>query len=195
MKTPPIWGYIVGISMMFFGGCGVLNDIKLINTPMLFDVQKKMWEDISNMEKKSDSTSLAYSDSMLSKIHKNNHLQTLGDMAKSMEEVYGMSDFTRTWIVRFGYIGLFVAIIYILGGVFLLLKRNFSIKLAYGSIALSILFSIVRWWVLAIDSGPGQVIGLAAGTSQIFGLVIDFILLVVIFASDKTAYYQNSTIE
>ena len=192
MKTPT-WGIVVGILMILFGGCGAMTDLQQINMPNMLDMQNKMWDGMSKKRIENDSLAAQnYDSTAVSSDQKNSF--DVEDIAKSMEEVFHISEFTRTWMVRFGYIGLFVVLIYMLAGVFLLIKRNFSIKLAYGAIALSMVFGITQWLVLASDPTTDQLIGVASGTSQLFGLVIDFVLLVAIWAADKTAYYPEEII-
>lgn len=91
-------------------------------------------------------------------------------------EKFNLSDLEVTWIIRFAYIGLLVWFIFIIGGIFLLIKKVFSIKLAYVSIALSILFFIIQ----CIVFNPSN--------SVLFGLLIVVVLLIVLLASDKTAF-------
>jgi hypothetical protein len=187
MKTPT-WGYIVGVCMMFFGGCGVVSNLQQISTPKVLDMQRKVFDGMANNEKDADSLVPRSLDSLGITIDQKKLSKAFGKMSKSIESAFHMSDFTRTWMVRFGYIGLFTAVIYILGGVFLLIKRRFSLKLAYGAIVLSILFNITRWLVLTLGSTKDDFVGYTTGSLHLFGLVIDIILIVVIIASDKTAY-------
>ena len=108
-------------------------------------------------------------------------------MSEAMEEAFYISDFTKTWIVRFGYIGLFLSLLYVLGGVFLLIPKKHSINLAYLALVLSFVFSILTYVVITSDA-KNSFVGMATGFTQIGGIIIDFILLIVIIASDKTAY-------
>lgn len=83
-----------------------------------------------------------------------------------------------------------MATLYILSGVFLLLKGSFSIQLVYVALATSIVFSGIQTLVLASDP-PGGLISKSAGFSNIFGIIVDIILVVVIIAIDKTTYVNN----
>lgn len=87
-----------------------------------------------------------------------------------------LSDFERTWNIRFVYIGLLVWFIFIVGGIFLLIKKSYSVKFAYVAITLSILFFIIQCIVFVPNS------------AVLFGLLVGFVLLIVLSVSDKTAF-------
>lgn len=194
MKTPT-WATTIGIIMIVLGGCSVMNDVKAIRLPE--DLEKAM--SIMKKEKrepklnKQDSITLEGIDS-LSAIQENeaeeDSISFGGSGKQSVEEFLLLTDFTKTWIVRFGYIGLLSAVLYILGGVFLLVRRNFSITLAYGVLIFSILSSGAQAAMLTSGSSSG-IIAITTGLGQLLGILIDIILLAVIFASDKDAYSKQ----
>jgi hypothetical protein len=86
---------------------------------------------------------------------------------------------------------LFSAALYILGGVFLLVRRNFSIKLAYAVLGISILCSGAQAAVLTSSSSSG-IIALSTGLGQVLGIIVDIILLAIIFTQDKEAYASQN---
>ncbi|MEP4533999.1 MAG: hypothetical protein ABJ004_13000 [Cyclobacteriaceae bacterium] len=178
MKTPT-WAIVVGIFLMLFGGCSVSKSIQAINMPDMIEMQTKMME---KMTQSSDS---------LSNNSINEQTEVFQGMAEGMQEMFAMSEFTKTWTVRFGYLGIVVAIIYVFSGIFLMVRRDFSIKLAYGALILSMVFSAIQSLVLASDSSGGY-ISKAAGFGNSFGIILDLILLVVIVAMDKSAFQFNS---
>lgn len=98
-------------------------------------------------------------------------------------EQFNLSDYERTWNIRFVYIGLLIWFIFIIGGIFLLIKKTYSIKLAYIAIALSILFYISQLFVFMPNG------------NILFSLLIGLVLLVVLFVSDKTAFYSEEEFE
>jgi hypothetical protein len=189
MKTPT-WATTIGIIMIVLGGCSVMNDIKSIRLPA--DLEKGMAimkEERDKSEKEKDSVVIESHDSLWVAEQKEveDDSVTFGNHKESIEKFLELTPFTKTWIVRFGYIGLLASAFYILGGVFLLVKRNFSIKLAYTVLAISILTSGAQAAVLTSGSATG-VIALTTGLAQLAGVIIDIILLAVIFSSDKEAY-------
>lgn len=186
MKTPT-WGILIGIFMMLFGGCSVINDMQTVYMPDVIEMQKNMMEGFSQgVNTTSDSTNVA--DTISSVVDRSGNDEAFKNMEKTMNKMFYMSDFTKTWMVRFGYIGALVSLVYILGGVFLLIRKDYSIKLVYAVLLLSIAFAITKAVVLSSEASSG-LIAFASGYSQMFGVVIDIVFLVVIVASDKTTYY------
>jgi uncharacterized membrane protein HdeD (DUF308 family) len=190
MKTPT-WATTIGIIMIVLGGCSVMNDIKSVTLPS--DLEKAMT--IMKKEKgkaklnKQDSTTMAVIDSLETEDRdpEEDSISFAGGKKQSVEQFLELTDFTKTWIVRFGYIGLFSAVLYILGGVFLLVRRRFSIKLVYAVLGISILCSGAQAAVLTSSSSSG-IIALSTGLGQVLGIIVDIILLAVIFTQDKEAY-------
>lgn len=183
METP-VWAYVIGIMMILFGGCSITGDLQSINYPNILDRQQEILEGFSA---KNETPQIDSLESDINKIAGLGEQQILNNMAKSMKEMFSVSEFTKKWMVRFGYIGLIFSILYVFAGIFLLIKKNFSINLAYSALALSIILSIVKSIVLSSDSSGGSIL-MISGFSQIFEIIIDIILLTVIVASDKTAY-------
>ena len=191
MKTPT-WATFTAIMMIVFGGCSIVNDIKSITLPGMLEKQKgvikeKMEEarahaiedSIKNAEAP-DSVSRAENDD-------DDDEESFGEKQKKVEEAMKLPEFSKIWIVRFGYVGLVSAALYILGGIFLLVRRNFSIKLAYAVLIVSIITSAAQAIVLTSGSSSG-IIALTTGLGQLVGIALDIILIAVIFASDKEAY-------
>jgi hypothetical protein len=192
MKTPT-WATVTGILMIVFGGCSVMNDIKSITLPAVLEKQKGLVK-----EKMEEARAHAKEDS-LSRVASADSLSTDEDAEESfeekekkVEEAMKLPEFSKIWIVRFGYVGLFSAALYIVGGIFLLVKRGFSIKLAYSVLIVSIVTSGAQLAVLTSGSSSG-IIALTTGLGQIVGIIIDIILMSVIFASDKEAYVFTDT--
>jgi hypothetical protein len=183
MKTPT-WAIVVGIFLMLFGGCSVTKSIQAINMPDMLEMQKEM------MNKMSQTSSTTSTDS-LTNDGANEQLEVFQGMAEGMQEMFVMSEFTKTWTVRFGYLGIIVALAYIFSGIFLMVRRPFSIKLAYGALTLSMIFSGIQSMVLASDSSGGFM-SKAAGFGNSFGIILDLILLVIIVAMDKSAFQFDS---
>src|SRR6056297_3055003 len=152
MKTPT-WAIVIGICLMLFGGCSVTKNIQSIIMPDMLEMQKNMMKKMAGSSTTNSSDSLSASTRVDTADIKG--AEMFKNMAEGMQEMFGMSDFTKTWTVRFGYIGLLVSIIYILSGVFLLIKKKFSIKLVYTALILSIVFSGIQSLVLASDSTGG----------------------------------------
>ncbi len=187
MKTPT-WALVVGIMMLLFGSCSLNGDLQSIYSPKMFEIQEKILDGMSDGMKdaQSDSTKTNKEDATETTSNLDDKIM-FEKMSENMKDMFHVSDFTKTWMVRFGYIGIIVSIIYILGGLFLLIKKPFSIKLVYVALGLSIIFSIVKVIVLSADSSD-SFITMTAGFSEMFGVVFDIILLIVILTSNREVY-------
>jgi len=183
MKTPT-WAIVVGILLLLGGGCSLTKNAQSIYTPQMLEMQQKM------MNKMADSSPRFENDSLpthsISEESKANN-EVFKNMTESMQEMFFMSEFTKKWTVRLGIIGLIVASIYILSGVFLLIKKPFSIQLVYFALLLSVLFSITQSVILTSDAASGFM-AKSSALSNIFGIVFDIILLIIIVLMDKSAY-------
>lgn len=113
------------------------------------------------------------------------------EMADTMKEMFVLSDFNRKWIIRFGYIGLLVCAIYLMSGAFLVNRNVFGIRFVYGALILSIAFTLIQMLVISSDSGTGF-IGKLSSYGNIFGLVVDLILLIVFSVIDKKDYFKSN---
>lgn len=74
-------------------------------------------------------------------------------------------------------------------GVFLLLKKPFSIPLVYIALTASMVVTLAQYMVLSSDSSGG-ILAAVTGTGQLFGIIIDLVLLIVVITVDKSAYNQ-----
>jgi hypothetical protein len=202
MKTPT-WGVVIGILMVLFGGCSVMSDINAIRLPAILEKQRailhekveerKNEEKIENAaEAEEDDDTLQDStiteDTSLVQIEIDTDKGDPDETMKKVDDILNLSEFTQTWMVRFGYIGIVISVLYLLAGIFLLIPKKFSIKLAYTALILSITLSGTSAVILTTDSTSTGFIGLVTGFSQIFGVIIDIVLLAIIFASEKEAY-------
>ncbi|MBS1593958.1 MAG: hypothetical protein JST76_08640 [Bacteroidetes bacterium] len=193
MKTPT-WAYIVGILMMLLGGCSTIKNCQLILTPVLLENQKAMMKGLVPMVSvRVDTTTQTLGDSSITVIEKTRSPLGNKEMIQNMEKMFYMSDFQKTWIVRLGYIGFIPSLIYIVGGLFLLIKRRFSIKLACSALILSALFSVIRTVVLLKDASIGF-IAMSSSFGMIFGVIMDVILLIIILASDRSYYLPRQEV-
>jgi len=174
--------------MIVFGGCSVLNDLQAINLPA------KLEEKMIPLESKTAESKENSSDTLTSKQDTVQLAKRKAEKREKMEkarQALPIPETTKLWIVRFGYIGFFISIIYTLAGVFLLIPKKFSIKLAYGALVLSIAFSAVKTIVLTSSGSSSGVIALTMGATQLFGIILDIILLSVIFSAENKEGFTN----
>lgn len=206
MKTPT-WAIVFGIILMLFGGCGLMKNSQAIMMPAVMETQEKMMKGISEGIKKSEKERKERErleqendrqDTSLTDDQSITPPEELGEeelpidneafseaMEESMSEVFTISDFNKKWTVRFGYIGILVCAIYLLSGAFLVTRKIFAIHFVYFALGLSILFSLVSMLVLTSDSGSGF-FGKMSAFGNIFGMVLDLILLIVFVVLNKT---------
>lgn len=194
MKTPT-WATVTGILMIVFGGCSVMNDIKSITLPTMLEKQKSLvqekMKEARTHQLEEDSIANASADSLAQAgnddIEEDEEEESFEEKEKKVDEMLKLPEFSKIWIVRFGWVGLVSAILYAIGGIFLLVKKPFSIKLAYVVLGISIITSATQAAVLTSGSSSG-IIALTTGLSQLVGVLIDIILIAVIWTSDKEAY-------
>ena len=114
---------------------------------------------------------------------------------KSVKDMFGtmvdLPEKTIKKIITFGYIGLFFSFLFLVGCVFLLIKKSFSIKLAYAVLGTNILFSVVRWVMLSGEGGTLISLGNSLGAA--ISIFTCLILFIVILSSDKTHYEEVYT--
>ena len=165
MKVPT-WAITVGVIMILLGGCSPLSDYSQINTK----------ENIADQQE------------IMEKISENGDSEEFGEIAESMMDMMKMSEYTQTWLVRFGYIGLVISLLYVLAGIFLINPKPFSIKLAYAALILSAVATIAQLVVLNMDEEANQLMSLGNSFSSGFGIFIDLILLVIVGSADKSRF-------
>ena len=203
----PTWAIIVAILMMLVGGCGIKNDAQSINIRTFLSLKDKI---VNKIETKKNRTSKESIDTNLSANIKEETIDSgdvdyaenvvsedtlKSDSSKSDDEInvkemvddmLNIPEETIVSIIRFGYIGLFFSFLFIVGGIFLLIKKKFSLKLAYGVIAANIVFAIIKWTVLSGKGGTLLSIGNSVGAA--FTIFIALILFIVIVSCDKSHY-------
>lgn len=205
MKRPG-WGTAIGVLMIIFGGCTVKDSLEAIYMPEMLENSREMIESSLQEEgipQDSIDSIIRTLDSLqvMNESGDSLNLETdIGDLSQSnsiekfvlsnISDVFNMSEHTKTWMVRFGYIGVFIALIYALAGVFMLIMKPYSIHLAYGALVLSVVFVIIR--ALILGSEGGELLTISTYIKSGVSAVIDVVLILVIFSSDKFEYEQLS---
>ncbi|MBK9733526.1 MAG: hypothetical protein IPO92_00600 [Saprospiraceae bacterium] len=169
-KTPT-WAIITAVFIMLIGGCGIKNDIQSIKIRDIIAMKDNIFNaiDKDNMENLDTSivktsnvdsitpervdTTLVVNDTMSGKdsitsLTGKEDKNEREDVKKMLNEVFTISEKMIGRFIIFGYIGLIFSVLLIVGGLFLLIKKSFSIKLVYAAIGANILFSLVRWIML-----------------------------------------------
>lgn len=175
MKTPA-WAYVIGFLMLFFGFWGAYNDLEYI--------QKSANQEIIVADSLSSDEQLKTETQQLSKKEKiKNSIQ------ENVNKAFEKTEHTKVWMLRFAYLGIFLALFYVLAGFFLLIPKNFSLALAFTILGLSMLISIIEARVLW--TAPNfNLASIAAGFKQVSGIIIDGLFLIIVAASDKSVYFR-----
>lgn len=180
----PVWGYVIGIIMIFFGGCSTIQNTQKVFTPKILEMQENMMNNVhAEFETaKMDSTIISSKDSLA--IKKLNKFNTIKN---SLHDMVGFTDHYKRWIVIFGYIGIVLSLLYIVGGIFLMVIRRFSLKITYSVLIAYIIFDIVQMIVLSLETKSGLAVA-SIVSNNLFGTCLDIGLLVIILVCDKTVY-------
>jgi len=197
--TKPGWATAIGVIMIMFGGCGAFDKIGDINSDKItLMMDQAMDESMNEAYKNQDSIKTIKYEEIDS-----NGLEGLSiltdsivvdsmnnvDMPATMKQAFNISDYRKTWLKRFGYMGLIIALLFVIGGIMLLSTKKFTIPIVLSAIALSLAFGIFQYFIYSADSGSGKWIGIGENIGIAFGVIVDIILLIVVSVSDK-AYFK-----
>lgn len=191
----PAWGYVVGIIMLLMGGSGIITDLQYINSPSIIALQKETLDGITKdiRIRNSDSTYTQIDIKKATSVNRTDRRKLYNNIATTLYDFLDVSEFTLKWFVRFGYIGLLFSILKMVGGTFLMIKRPFSYVLAISILILSFGFNIIQFMIFGSDFTAG-LLSLLVGYSQLFFAIFNLILIIIVLASDKTAYFNFKSI-
>jgi hypothetical protein len=185
MATPG-WALFVGIVMMLIGGCGAVNSINLIRNP---DTFTQLQVELETAQLELDSVVVSESkgeDSLLMAKEEAGEL-----MLEGISEMMDISDYREEWIFRLAKYGLVFSFLYLIGGLMLMIKRPWSILLAYLALFASVLFNAFQFYIYSQD--PRQ--GMLETFSYIpiaLTLLFSIVSLIIVATSDKTAYLPKA---
>lgn len=191
MKSPR-WALVVGFIMILVGSCSVNKHVQLLKVPELIDMKNGLLDDVSIEINSTNIDSLSSDlDDITMTVEEAEELEDLIDFFSNLdtgiEEALIISEYAETWLVRLGYAGIAFAIIYILGGLMLLIPKPASIQVAYIGLGLALIFNIIHWIVISLDPNPG-LLSQSTGSVNILGIGIDLLLLAIVYLSDKSAF-------
>ena len=210
----PTWAIIVAILMMLIGGCGIKNDIQYINIRSMLAMKDKFMNKIdASIEKEKDSLAAVSPDAVAvdtltmdtiseeaeddfvntdtSAIDINGEKKDINEVKDMIEGFLDVPEETIQWMIRLGYIGLFFSVLFLVGGLFLLIKKDFSIQLAYTVLGANIAFSIFKWVMLSGKGGSMLAISNSIGAA--FSIIISIIVGIIIVSCDKSHYEESYT--
>ena len=208
----PVWAIVIGILMLLFGGCGACNRATEI---MLPDLNKIMEESMvvdydTNIEKSPEAQSDTLSSSNGQKLEDLSEedrkvLDLISDtilldenenidIESTILKTSYISDYRQKWIVRFGYIGLFIAIFFIIAGIMLIGFKKYTIPIVITGIALSMVSNIVQLVIYSADKESGALIGSLGNVGFYVSLAIDILLLILVLVLDKS-FFQPQVVQ
>jgi hypothetical protein len=172
--------------MVLFGSCGIVKNQQAIMMPKMLEAQQEMFRGLSaDFETpEMDSLLTIVEDSLGGTNQRANAQLPFRNMGAAMEKMMSMTEFQKTWIVRFGYLGFLVMGLYQLAGIFLLIQKPFSVKLAYVALGTSLVFSIIKTIVMSSDSSF-SLISMMSTFGESFGIIFDIALIIVIVTSTR----------
>jgi len=209
----PIWAIIVGVFMLLFGGCGALSKVGDIKTPEMMElVNETIDEAEANSKANTDSEIEEEGDSiqqtkvteltddekkileMFSDSVEVDSMQNV-DFETTMKNSFKFSEYRQTWMVRFGYMGLVVALLFLIGGIMLLASRKYTIPVVLTTLAVSLAFGILQLAIYAADVGTGKMIGNLSSIGIYFSIALDIVFLIIVMVCDKTYFQPAKVIE
>ena len=202
----PTWATVIGVIMLLFGGCGAFNDFQNINAEKILEFQNDMIIEMENEKiittsedtkkgtqpnKEMDSlaqkrmSKVLFGDTIV--------MDSLNqpDIESTVKSVLKFSDYRIMWTKRFGYIGLLISLLFIVGGVLFLAYKKYTIKANIAIIALSIGVAIFELFIYMSDTESGKMISTFGNVGIYVGIFLDVILLIIIMVMDKSYYNQD----
>jgi len=211
----PTWAIIVGVFMLLFGGCGALSKVGDIKTPEMMELVNETIEEAeanskantdSEIEEEEEGDSIQQTKvteltddekkilEMFSDSVEVDSMQNV-DFETTMKNSFKFSEYRQTWMVRFGYMGLVVALLFLIGGIMLLASRKYTIPVVLTTLAVSLAFGILQLAIYAADVGTGKMIGNLSSIGIYFSIALDIVFLIIVMVCDKTYFQPAKVIE
>jgi len=190
----PTWAILIGICMLLFGGCEMVSSTQAVYLPDVLEMQSNM---MKTMQENGTFGSVYPPDSILNSADSSAsamaQLQSkrMHDAFNQTRNIFSMSAYAKKWIVVFGYMGVLVGGFYFLSGIFLLVRLPFSIRLVFIALIISIVFNLTQTIVMSFDQ-EGGFMSKSFGIGNLFGVVLDVVLLIVLMVIDKSTYLPKN---
>ena len=189
----PTWVTVIAVLMALIGGCGAMNDIKQVNTVEVLELKDMILDNIdieNNLDSEGDRAKLDTIRAKLGLEPTNNDTTANNSVLGLLQDVTYVGPELKEFLVKTGYIGLVFSALYIIAGLFTFSSRRNSVPLVVMTIlGASFIFTIAQYVYLeTIPSSLLMSMGLNVGF--VFGGLIDIMLLIFWFTSDKY-YFQE----
>ena len=181
----PTWVILVSICFLFFGGCDVISG--------LFTTVGPDYSEEDPFEKLEKLQSEFADDSTKAELDSAFNSESAKMQQEQLKKMVGESWFATKWYKVFAYIGILVGAFYFISGIFLLMQKDYAIKMAYIALGVSIGFTIVQMITMSMSSSG--LLNFAGNIGFIFSISIDIILLIVIITADKSTFGTDDMAE
>ena len=163
-RSAPGWGRAIGIIMIILGGMGVFFNFYRLLMPSIFNFQRRLMHDMRDVNPNPEARKVS----------------------KVLDEMLYFDNTMETLIYIFSTVGIVVCILYIIGGVKLLKPRpknyNFARAILFAAIFVALLFYIFMF------AHRFSFFIFAMMFYSFFGTICDITLLIILSASNKSAY-------
>jgi len=169
----PTWATIIGVLAIIFGIIGILSGAQEMAMPSMIETQKEVQKEMmSNLASGANGIPAPPA-------------AGVANMMEAMNTQLELPEWYMSWAPIMGLLSIVIASIYLASGVFLLIVKQFAVKLFYVAIGLSILWAAIQA-VIFEKTGVGIIMAQMAGS--VASLAIDIVLLFVVLFCSKEAF-------
>ena len=198
----PGWATVIGVIMLLIGGCGGLDNFGDTKAEEMMQKQEAILDELEadiSVEKDSleQAEVLDSNDQKIIKILGDTIVKDSNDnvsVKETIRNITRMSDYRLEWIKKFGYIGLFISLLFIVAGIMFLTQRKYTIQVAILVLAISLVVGIFQFIIYRSDTGTSEMMSKVANVEIYVSIFIDIVLLITIMVLDKS-YYNEAHFE
>jgi len=214
----PTWVIFYAIFIILIGGCSLMSKVGDTQTGKLLKLQESILENtdfeseitINNNEDQSEgndhNNSMDSLDSESIKETNERIAALIGDtlvldendnvdIKATFINAAKMSDYRITWIQRFGWIGIFTSLMFILGGVLMWRKSEIVIPFILTLLSTSMAVSLFQYFIFKADQDSGNLTNIGGKFEVIWSIALDAILLIVFMVVDKSYFSEEKYTE
>jgi len=114
------------------------------------------------------------------------------NLESTMKSFMKISDYRKSWMIKFGYISILLCSLFLISGLLLLNKHKLTIPLSLLTLSLGIAFAIFKLMIYGQDTDTGKFLSMGEDIGNYFGIFYYIILLIVLLVCDRT-YYNMET--
>ena len=117
------------------------------------------------------------------------------DMETTMKNQFYISEYRSTWMRRFAYIGLFISIFFIVGGIMLMAGKKYVIPIVLTVLSLSLAANLFEIIVFAADKETGNFMGKITSIGSYLSMAVDVFLLILVMVFEKAFFNPQAIVE